>query len=377
MLSSSDADTGNAAARALSAMHAPDAAARLADAYRRREHPQLSEGHLARLGKASPVPAGVLPRLDEVRHFERGALMRALLRRRLPDAEALVEATFDDWELAMVVGPATIDSVAGWRDPELLRTVLSRPIPEAPPALPFAAYELRSLAARHLALAGDADALALLCAWATDRSAERAADAALHLALLAHPAGVAPVARLLRGRSTRALELALDAAERYRTPLLASALAAAAARRGRREEVVTTLSWIVDPETASRRFDPPLAELEALAGRLDPALRYAAHARDARRRARRSQRRSAQRRGPQPARNHGRGPRIRSRGRSRRQPGRDRRLASARTRRRADRGGRLGVPRCGRAAAGDRSMTTAVAAALSSVVATRCALAIR
>jgi hypothetical protein len=278
MLVDPDAYTRNAAARALAGMHNPEAAARLIAAFLRHDRPQLDARSLTRLGKTAALPPSMLPRLDQVRHFERSALIRAWLRRRTPEAEAMVETVFASWEHAVVLGEAAVESMAGWGDLRPLRDALARPLPAAPPAVPFKPADLQIAAAHQLALAGDADGLDRLRAWVRDRSTIRAGEAVLRLALLAHPDGVGPAARLLRGRGGQTLELALDAAERYRTPVLAPALLAAAAKPGRAQDVIAALGWIVDAEFASRRAEPTAPQLAALASALDPGLRYASGA---------------------------------------------------------------------------------------------------
>lgn len=298
-LESADPIRLDAAARALAGMTDPDAAARLAAAFLRHgrpgtgDRPQLSARHLARLGKAAPLPPGVLPPLDRVRPFERAALVRALFRRPSAEARRLIDPIFGGLESTLA--EAALDGMAAWDDLSVLRDVMSRPPMAAPRSLPraFHPVDVRPHAALHLALAGAPDGLEALRGWAADRGAPHAAQAALRLAWLAHPDGVAATARLLRARG-EALDLALDAASIYRTPLLAEALLSLA-QRATRSSAWTRVSPGADALRAlsemaeappplgaplPRPEEPATSRLRARlrAEALDPALRFSSGA---------------------------------------------------------------------------------------------------
>lgn len=279
-----DATTRNAAARILAGMRAPEAAARLIAAYLHHDRPQLVARYLARLGKSSPVPPSALPRLDQVRPFERSALVRALFRRPGPEAESMIEPIFGGFE--SVLAEAAIAGMATWGEPARLRAVMNGP-PMSAPHLPreLQPLDVRPVAAFHLALLADDEALDRLRAWTRERRPLTAARAVQQLAYLAHVDGVERCATLLGGRRGEALDLALDAAEVYRTPMLAPALLALAERDGARRdratgeprsiEPLTALSWIV----AATADQPPRADrLRAQADALVADHRYASGA---------------------------------------------------------------------------------------------------
>jgi hypothetical protein len=272
-LTSADAPTRNAAARVLAGMTDLDAAARLIAAFLRHDRPQLDASTLARLGKAAHLPPSMLPTLDQVRPFERGALVRTLFRQRSTEAEQLIEPIFAGFESTLA--EAAIDGMATWGDPSWLRDVMARPPMTAPRSLPrdFHPVDVRPHAAYHLALAGDGAAIEALRAWAGDRSSARAAQAVMRLSWLAHPDGIAPAAKLLRRSRGEALELALDAAEVYRSPALVPALFALAERVSQvAEEAHTAIAWIVDRSTTEQ---PTITRLRPLAEALDPERRFA------------------------------------------------------------------------------------------------------
>jgi HEAT repeat protein len=219
------------------------------------------------------VDPGVLPELDEVRPFDRAQLVRALFRRRNDRAERMIDPIFDGFE--SVVAEAAIDGMATWGDPQWLRDVIARPPMTGPASLPreLRPVDVRPHAAYYLARAGDPDGLAVLIAWANENSRARA-EAVRRLAWLGHPAGIAPTAKLLRSRGGEPLELALDAAENYRSPLLSEALEALATRRGEiAREAVEALSWIAAPNTDTD--EPELERVREQLSALDPSRRYA------------------------------------------------------------------------------------------------------
>lgn len=270
-LTNANAATRNAAARVLSGMRDPDAAIRLAAAFRRHDQPQLDASCLARLGKDAPLTPSMLPLLDEVRPFERSALVRALFRRQSDEAVRLIEPIFTGFE--SLLAEAAIDGMATWGDPSWLRDVIARPPMTAPASLPrdFHPVDVRPHAAYYLVLSGDPSALDAVLAWATDSSRARAAQAVLRLAWLAYPDGVAPTAKLLRGRGGEAMELALDAAGIYSSPLLAPELFVLAERRGAvKDDALSTLSWMAEIATE----DPLLGRLRTRVDTLDRDRRF-------------------------------------------------------------------------------------------------------
>lgn len=266
-----DANRRNAAARALAGMTTPEASARVADAFRRRDRPQLAASTLARLGRDAALDPAVLPRLDEVRPFERAALVRAQFRRRGPAAEALLPSILAGFE--SVVAEAAIVGIAGWGDPALLREVMSGPPMRGAANLPAALQpdDVRVDAAFFLALDGADDALSQLRAWAEERPSARAGRAVRHLAYLAHPDGVAPTGRLLGSRSRAARDGAFDAAAAYATPRLAPALLAIVEGRAGddRDDARALLA-----ELAGTDAPAETPTIRAALARLDPARRY-------------------------------------------------------------------------------------------------------
>jgi hypothetical protein len=165
--------------------------------------PFLGVGTLAKLGKRQALPAGLGDRVLGMSLAVQEDLARAVLRSPTDDARRLAEKLLGQDE------PIAVDALAAWGETEALRRCINRP--------PLAVH-----AAFHLALAGDVEAVSTLVA--LTRVKRSAADAMGRLGYLAHPAGVEPAARLMRGRPREAKEFAIYAAGCLATPVLADPL---------------------------------------------------------------------------------------------------------------------------------------------------------
>jgi hypothetical protein len=233
-LFSPDPALAHAAARVLSHLDGPEAGGRLLHiALHCRDDSFVDPSHLARLGRLAPLPAGVLPGLNEVRAFERAGLARALFRHPSDLArqtlDRLLDAGFEFDALE-----AAIDGIVRWKEPELLWRIVQAPRLRRPAGFPasFAPPDIGPHALFGLALGGDAQAVQMLVEVALDRRDEqRATYALLRLSWLAQPLGLSALVAALRMRRRETLELAIEAAAGFMSPKLAPALLDLAARK--------------------------------------------------------------------------------------------------------------------------------------------------
>lgn len=256
--------------------------------------PSIQPKHLARLGRRSPLPPGRLPPVEKLRRADHPAHASVLFSRPNDEAGAYLDSLLASPNWTSV--EAAIEGIAKWPDPDLLRKILDAPPLAKPPGWPadLAPVDVRPHAALHLALLGHADGLERLLEFAHDKNWDRAATAVIRLSWLAHPAGVAPTAALLRSRSNEAVGLALDAVVAYAAAALGLAVIDLAERKIKAkntlaDDAITTLAeWIAgasierverltdvpgDVMTEAERRDALAVARDALA-KLDAKLRY-------------------------------------------------------------------------------------------------------
>jgi hypothetical protein len=300
-LQESDGFKRNAAARLLAGLPSRQASEALLAAYAARVG--LSPGHLRYLGRPRS-PGGVdgglgdehwgaLPSLPPGVH---APFVYALLRSPSPEGRRRFRDILNGGNDA--VSQAAIAAVSRWREPALLWAVIEEWIPPtgaAPSGMPeLRPADLRLDAAFHLAIGGDRRAVDRLmeAAHGSRKKVDdrfRAADAILHLAALAWPGAVPPLAEQLGQRSRYLVELLLDAAGTLRAAALGPALLDLATHSVDKSgasvaddalDVLAAITGKTSPETPGT---PALRRRAIIEHRtalvdLDPALRYASGA---------------------------------------------------------------------------------------------------
>ncbi len=271
------------AARILSALPDPRAA-EMVVAAAVRDETSFDLRHLSRLGKRQALPPTVFPPLDKLPPNARVHAATAILRHPTPRARQLADEILNG--RADLPVRSLIEPLAAWGERATLRMLLDRPpekLPRGTSRMLALDDGVPALAAMHLVLAGELDALDRLEDMTRDARNPYAGHAISCLGLLAHPRAVAPAARLLGARKLDTVAWALDAASALATPLLGGALVTVVeARRG---SASLSTGSVADDAAAVLvellGIDPPAVGRAALAFRtavldLDPRVRYRA-----------------------------------------------------------------------------------------------------
>lgn len=217
-LSRSGPDARRALARLLTAIPDPRAEVALLAAHRSTQSAELDASTLAYLGTAAPLSSAAWDYWPSARQHERAPLLRALLRRPSPEANALLAGIVVGDDLDVLRD--ALQACERWVEPEVLRAIVEGPELRRSDQPEWVGVDVRLDAAFLLGMRGDDRAARRLLELASPPDSVRSAHACVRLARLGLPSAAALTEKLLASSDPFAIGLALDAAEALRSAAL-------------------------------------------------------------------------------------------------------------------------------------------------------------